>query len=83
MPDTPEQAQEYKEMAALACHLIDIIADIAAVETSLTIQQLREQIAFTKEQKDLLIRNPEERRIRYRTASLLYSLNRTSKPNES
>jgi hypothetical protein len=68
-----DQAQEYREVAAIVCLDIDVLADIAEWK-DMTLERLQAQVRHLKETKEKTISDPEGRRKRYASLSWLFSL---------
>lgn len=68
---TQAEANEYKQVAGLLAHDIDLLNQ-AAKDPALSADRLRRQIARLWEGKEETIRNPEARQRRYAAASLVW-----------
>ena len=66
-----EKAEEYMQVATLLAMDICILHEIAQCRDN-TADELIDQIALVKEQRDEAINNPVSRRERYEGASMLY-----------
>lgn len=66
------ERQEFKEVAALVCMDIDLLAEIAT-DNTLTADQLRDQIRLIHENKEAATSKPEQRRSRYVAAAMIFA----------
>lgn len=67
--------QEYKEIAALCCLQIDLLASIAEQGS----ENLKEIILTMKQDKDNWIKDPEARKERYESCGFLFHLANSKK----
>ena len=64
---------EYKQVAALVCIDIDVLAAMAE-NKDYNLKDLRGFINLTKQRKDLIISNPETREARYNASCAVFSV---------
>lgn len=69
---TQAQAQEFREVSALVCMDLDVLADCAE-QDDMTLEMLKSLVKRTHEMKEDAIHNPESRRSRYEAGCLVFS----------
>jgi len=65
--------QEYREVAAVVCMDVDVLDEVAR-DTTLTVDELRDQIRLVHEQKQEATSKPEVRKSRYAAAAMIFGL---------
>lgn len=79
---TVEKLREYREMAAIACHFIDMLNEYIEPLAENPIEELRDLVQLIQEtnrRKDELIKNPKARAELYDNLSVLFSLPKDKK----
>src|SRR5262245_3071339 len=69
---SPEQAQEYREVAALVCIDLDILAE--TVERYKTLEEYKRMIRYIHKRKERAISDPQWRRERFSSGCLIFGL---------
>lgn len=68
-----DKALEYRQVAAIVCMDLDLLADIAGDE-SLSLEDLRKQVQYVHSKKEELINDPDVRARRFGAASMVFGM---------
>lgn len=72
MEISQEQAQEYREVAALMCEDIELLVEVVSFDPNMSAESIRKHINHLKEAKDEAISNPKARSHRFNSMQMIY-----------